>query len=83
MIQEQTLKPSRMNDPLNGGDGSVSIPSVFYGIGASNATTIYGYAQDPKVTTYPWPYNSDTYLLISAGEDGYYGTDDDVRNFGN
>ena len=82
-IQEQTLKPSRMNDPLNGGGGSVSIPAVFYGIGTGNATTAYGYAQDPKVTTYPWPYNSDTYLLISAGEDGYYGTEDDVRNFGN
>jgi prepilin-type N-terminal cleavage/methylation domain-containing protein len=82
-VQEKALKPSRVNDPLNGGDGSISIPAFFYGIGAGTATTAYGYAQDPKVTTYPWPYNSDTYLLISAGEDGLYGTEDDVRNFGN
>ncbi len=82
-IQEQTRKPSRVNDPLNGGNGSLSIPAIFYGIGSSSATTVYGYAQDPKVTTYPWPYNSETYLLISAGEDGLYGTDDDIRNFGN
>jgi hypothetical protein len=30
----------------------------------------------------PWPYRSDSYLLISAGADGLYGTDDDIRNFG-
>jgi len=82
-IQEQSKKPSRVNDPLNGGDGTFSIPAIFYGVGSGNTTTAYGYAQDPKVTTYPWPYNSETYLLISAGEDGLYGTEDDVRNFGN
>jgi len=27
------------------------------------------------------PYNSDTYILLSAGFDGEYGTDDDVFNF--
>ncbi len=82
-IQEKDRKPSRVNDPLNGGNGSLSIPAIFYGMGTSSTTTVYGYAQDPKVTTYPWPYNSETYLLISAGEDGLYGTDDDIRNFGN
>ncbi len=29
------------------------------------------------------PYRRDTYLLISAGADGIYGTSDDVTNFGN
>ena len=28
------------------------------------------------------PYNTDSYILISAGFDGEYGTDDDVFNFG-
>jgi hypothetical protein len=28
------------------------------------------------------PYNPDTYILISAGYDGIYGTKDDVTNFG-
>lgn len=28
-----------------------------------------------------WPYKPDSYLLISAGEDGVYGTMDDLTNF--
>ena len=28
-----------------------------------------------------WPYKPDSYLLISAGEDGVYGTMDDIANF--
>lgn len=27
------------------------------------------------------PYNKDTYILLSAGEDGLYGTKDDIANF--
>lgn len=27
------------------------------------------------------PYNPDTYILISAGPDGYYGTADDIHNY--
>ena len=27
------------------------------------------------------PVNEDSYILISSGEDGVYGTDDDVNNF--
>ncbi|MEN6337161.1 MAG: type II secretion system protein [Phycisphaerales bacterium] len=29
-----------------------------------------------------WPVRPDSYLLISAGMDGIYGTNDDIRNFG-
>ena len=36
---------------------------------------------DPKVTVVPRPYRADSYILISAGEDGLYGTSDDIRNF--
>jgi type II secretory pathway pseudopilin PulG len=38
---------------------------------------------DPKVTTatFAWPYRPDSYILISAGADGEYGTADDVTNF--
>jgi type II secretory pathway pseudopilin PulG len=42
----------------------------------------YEYIRDPKVQARPWPYRPDSYLLISAGADGLYGTDDDIRNFG-
>ena len=36
---------------------------------------------DPKVTARPWPYRADSYILISAGADGLYGTSDDICNF--
>jgi prepilin-type N-terminal cleavage/methylation domain-containing protein len=43
----------------------------------------YDYIRDPKITARPWPYRPDSYILISAGADGLYGTSDDIRNFGN
>jgi prepilin-type N-terminal cleavage/methylation domain-containing protein len=36
--------------------------------------------RDPRVTQNPWPYRPDTYILISAGADGFYGTADDIHN---
>ncbi|OHB67718.1 MAG: hypothetical protein A2Y77_13805 [Planctomycetes bacterium RBG_13_62_9] len=50
----------------------------------ANEYYFYEYLRDPKVQTgdLPWPYRPDTYLLISAGRDGLYGTPDDIRNFG-
>ncbi|MFZ0033671.1 MAG: type II secretion system protein [Sedimentisphaerales bacterium] len=39
------------------------------------------YIADPKVTTIKWPCRPDSYLLISAGVDGLYGTSDDIHNF--
>lgn len=42
----------------------------------------YEYIRDPKVAARDWPYRPDSYLLISAGTDGLYGTEDDIRNFG-
>ena len=50
----------------------------------SNYTYFYeSYIRDPKVSTVNWPYRPDSYLLISAGLDGIYGTNDDITNFGN
>jgi prepilin-type N-terminal cleavage/methylation domain-containing protein len=37
---------------------------------------------DQKITTKPWPHRPDSYILISAGLDGLYGTSDDITNFG-
>lgn len=36
---------------------------------------------DPKVTSTNWPHRPDSYILISAGADGEYGTSDDIFNF--
>jgi len=40
------------------------------------------YLRDPRVPAHAWPYRPDSYVLISAGADGMYGTNDDIRNFG-
>ncbi|MDD5327650.1 MAG: type II secretion system protein [Phycisphaerae bacterium] len=41
---------------------------------------IYG-IRDGKITTTAWPHRPDSYILISAGPDGLYGTSDDIHNF--
>jgi hypothetical protein len=47
----------------------------------------YGYIIDKDASAalggagFKWPYRPDSYLLISAGYDGRYGTDDDIKNF--
>lgn len=42
----------------------------------------FEYLRNPKVAARPWPYRPDSYILISAGPDGEYGTGDDITNFG-
>jgi type II secretory pathway pseudopilin PulG len=46
----------------------------------------YRYIRDTKFLAPPamkqWPYRAESYILISAGVDGFYGTPDDIRNFG-
>jgi len=40
------------------------------------------YIRDMRIQGRQWPVRPDSYLLISAGMDGIYGTEDDIRNFG-
>jgi len=47
-----------------------------------DASSFISYIKDPKITARDWPYRPDSYILISAGADGFYGTEDDIRNFG-
>ncbi len=35
---------------------------------------------DPNVTVTTWPYRPDSFILISAGKDSVYGTQDDIVN---
>ncbi len=48
--------------------------------GYGGTGTGYG-LRDPRITQNVWPYNPDSYILISAGADGYYGTADDIHNY--
>ena len=41
----------------------------------------YGYIHNTNVTAGDVPYKADSFILISAGEDGIYGNEDDVANF--
>ena len=41
----------------------------------------YKLTRNTKVTHFPKPYRADTFILISAGFDGEYGTGDDIYNF--
>jgi len=51
------------------------------GIPAMNYQAFYDYITDPKITSMKQAYRPDSYILISAGADGLYGTSDDVTNF--
>ncbi len=44
-------------------------------------TTFYEDTWNRDVTVVFRPYNADSYILISAGWDGLYGTEDDIHNF--
>jgi prepilin-type N-terminal cleavage/methylation domain-containing protein len=39
------------------------------------------YIQDKNIKARPASYRADSYLLVSPGEDGIYGTGDDIANF--
>ena len=50
--------------------------------GTSDIKIFYDMTWNPDISTTDRPYNSDSYILLSAGFDGEYGTRDDVFNFG-
>ena len=43
--------------------------------------TFADFILDGKVAARPTPVNKDGYLLISAGADGVYGSEDDITNW--
>lgn len=47
----------------------------------TNPYVFYKAITNTKVTATPRPHNEDGYILLSAGWDGLYGTNDDVYNF--
>jgi len=47
----------------------------------NNGANFYINTKDEQIYTTDRPYRSDSYILISAGFDGEYGTPDDIYNF--
>ena len=73
--------PSGIDFPVFYSDKTTYTPGTTYG----GSGIGYG-IRDPRITSpnpnpVVRPYNPDTYILISAGPDGYYGTADDIHNY--
>ncbi|MDX2197651.1 MAG: type II secretion system protein [Phycisphaerae bacterium] len=49
--------------------------------GPGGVLEFWDYIVDPKITAKAQPFNPDSYLLVSPGVDGLYGTADDIANF--
>jgi type II secretory pathway pseudopilin PulG len=61
-------------------DGSAGETHPLSGLDSLYDFDYEGGIKDSKVEI-PWPHRPDSYILISAGVDGLYGTSDDIRNF--
>jgi type II secretory pathway pseudopilin PulG len=57
-----------------------TMPPLYQGTSGPAGQVFYQNIQD-NTSIIPRPYNKDSYILISAGLDGIYGTKDDVYNF--
>ena len=69
------LPADRTNADHHFGTGYSNLPAQTNGM-----EVFYDRIINPKVVV-PWPHNPDSYILISAGYDGIYGTDDDITNY--
>lgn len=67
-------------DILSMGHNTTQEENPFYA--ATGIDDFYASLVNPRVRSSndPVPYNKDTYVLISAGADGLYGTKDDITN---
>ncbi len=80
----QMTKPTNTN--LHHFDENYS-EDVTYGSGTVTTANVngvwlfYNAITNPKMTSQVRPYNTSSYILISAGHDGIYGTKDDICNF--
>lgn len=46
-----------------------------------NPRLFYEMTRNDEITTISRPYRSGSFILVSAGKDGQYGTADDIFNF--
>lgn len=62
-------------------DITYSDSSLFPGDPDQGLREFYAKIRNRKVTKFNLPYNPDRFILVSAGVDGRYGTQDDITNF--
>ena len=70
-------------DPASGADHPMASSGTDPDGNPAAWEKFYAITRDEKVGVIPRPKMVDSYILISAGYDGLYGTRDDVFNFGN
>lgn len=65
------------------GENGVTVDGFDLGASANACPEeFYRIIRDKKISSGDRPYRADSYILISAGFDGEYGTSDDIYNFG-
>ncbi len=79
--------PTSIEDYYHYDDNAAMMSVALDAMGKGNQVRTSGqfdtFIQDPRSLSqaYPYPYRRDSYLLISAGQDGIYFTNDDITNF--
>jgi prepilin-type N-terminal cleavage/methylation domain-containing protein len=84
-----TAQPPQANDPRLVLNKAGQMHALGWGTGSYGTTTppppplgtFQRYIMDNAVQAKLWPSRADSYLLVSPGADGRYGTADDVTNF--
>ena len=79
------LASSTVLDSYSMGDNA-SFINAYPGLAASHPLTdvikFIKYVDNPQIgISARGPYNPESFILVSAGKDGIYGTDDDITNF--
>jgi type II secretory pathway pseudopilin PulG len=70
-----------LGKPWNTSSGTSSEPHRLAIENGQPGIRFYWNTKNEKVTTASRPYKADTFILISAGYDGEYGTPDDICNY--
>lgn len=70
-----------LGKPWDKASGTSSTPHRLAIENGQPGVRFYWNTKNEKVTTASRPYKADTFILISAGYDGEYGTPDDICNF--
>ncbi len=79
----KTFIAARDAHPLEGNPGRPLVATVNGTLQSFTGwSPFYWYIHDSRLSPRYWACRPDSYLLISAGADGLYGTEDDIRNFG-
>jgi type II secretory pathway pseudopilin PulG len=70
-----------LGKPWDNASGTSTTPHRLAIENGQPGVRFYWNTKNDKVTTASRPYRADTFILISAGYDGEYGTPDDICNF--